>query len=408
MKKTLMLGSLALVLFSPLRDLWAQRVAYESFAGIPVGSGLVGSGTDATGWTDGGWNNGTDGRFQVVSPAPHLFFQLTGGPLIDGGDRAVELSTSPEPVPGNGLVAARSFAPQNTTLFVSYLVKPVSIGTGSDALGLRFYQGAESRGGFLLRTDASQNQQNFNLRWDPAAGGGFSLFGTVPLLYTGGTYLFVLRIRFPDTTTMMAVDLWVNPPAAFAENPVTSATSFSYNSTSPLTVDKVGLVISSADTGGPSSSAAFDELKIGYTWADVVPPGPQPPQPPGPTKFRNISTRARVGAGDDALIAGFIAGGQTQQRVIFRALGPSLAQYVSGALPNPTLSIYNQAGTLMGQNDDWWSSIQRQEIMDTGLAPSNNSESALILTLPPGAYTAVVRGVGNSQGLALVEVYDLD
>lgn len=384
----------------------AQLIAYESFAGIPVGSGLSGSGSNATGWTDAGWNNGGDARFQVVSPAPSLSYQLRGGPLIEGNDRALQLSTNPEPVPGNGVAVTRSIAAQNTTLFVSYLVRPVTIGTGSDAIGLRFYQGTQSRGGFFLRTDDAQSQQYFNFRWDfPLGGGSGGSQTNTPPLYVGQTYLIVLRIRFPYTDYMV-VDLWMNPSAGFVNNPSSSA-SFSFFQAPSLMIDGVGFAISSADTGGPASSAIFDELRIGYTWADVVPQGPQPPEPPGPSKFRNISTRARVGTGDDALIAGFIAGGETTKRVIFRAIGPSLAPGLAGVLSNPTLSVYDRTGNLVAENDNWRVN-QEQEIIDTGVAPTNDLESAVIVILQPGPYTAVVRGVGNSPGVAVVEAYDLN
>src|SRR4051812_34714863 len=82
----------------------AQLISYESFTGIAPSGGLVGSGADATGWTDGGWNGGSDVHFRVVAPTPRLTYQVGGGGLIDGSDRAVQLTTNPEPIAGDGPV----------------------------------------------------------------------------------------------------------------------------------------------------------------------------------------------------------------------------------------------------------------------------------------------------------------
>lgn len=125
--------------------------------------------------------------------------------------------------------------------------------------------------------------------------------------------------------------------------------------------------------------------------------------------LKNISTRLRVLAGDNALIGGIIATGTAGKRVIFRAIGPSLTPFgVPGALQNPTLDLF-QGSTLLRSNDDWGTSPQQAEISASGLAPTNSAESAMIETLTPGQnYTAVVRGFNNSTGIGLVEAYDLD
>lgn len=126
-----------------------------------------------------------------------------------------------------------------------------------------------------------------------------------------------------------------------------------------------------------------------------------------PANAVNISTRGRVQTGDDVMIAGFIIGGTQSQRVIVRALGPSLtARGVTGALQNPTVELVNSSGVIIASNDNW-RLAQQTEINASGLAPTNDAESALIRTLNPGNYTAIVRGAGNTTGVALVEVYRL-
>jgi len=131
----------------------------------------------------------------------------------------------------------------------------------------------------------------------------------------------------------------------------------------------------------------------------------------------NISTRSFVQTGDNAMIGGFIVRGGGTKRVILRAIGPELTQYgVPDPLQNPILELHNANGALIASNDNWRTTIiggiitsnQVQEIQNTGHAPGNPSESAIVANLSPGNYTAIVRGVNNTTGAALVEVYDLN
>jgi Matrixin len=124
------------------------------------------------------------------------------------------------------------------------------------------------------------------------------------------------------------------------------------------------------------------------------------------TRLVNISTRGRVGLSDDAMIGGLIVQGSNAKRAIVRALGPSLP--VAGALADPVLELHNSSGALLASNDNWTSSPQYDEIVASTVPPPNTMESAIIATCGAGNYTAIVRGVGNTTGVALVEVYDLD
>lgn len=121
----------------------------------------------------------------------------------------------------------------------------------------------------------------------------------------------------------------------------------------------------------------------------------------------NISTRVGVGGGNDVAIGGFIISGTESKQVIVRAIGPSLAgKGVSGALDDPTLQLFDATGAMIASNDNWRDS-QAAAIQQTNLAPDDDRESALVITLSPGAYTAVVSGNNNANGVALVEIYDL-
>jgi uncharacterized delta-60 repeat protein len=124
------------------------------------------------------------------------------------------------------------------------------------------------------------------------------------------------------------------------------------------------------------------------------------------SKLANISTRGFVQTGDDVLIAGTIVVGQTSQKVIIRALGPSLS--VVGKMADPTLELHDGNGALLEANDNWVDSPNKQAIIDTTIPPTNNMESAIVRTLPPANYTAIVRGVNNTTGIAVVEVYALN
>jgi uncharacterized protein GlcG (DUF336 family) len=124
-------------------------------------------------------------------------------------------------------------------------------------------------------------------------------------------------------------------------------------------------------------------------------------------KLANISTRVSAGTGDNRLIGGFIISGAAPKKVIVRAMGPSLGEYgVTSALADPTLELHDATGAIIASNDNW-ADTQQLEVAGSGIPPPNELESAIVRTLPPGAYTALVNGKDGGTGTALVEVYDL-
>ena len=130
---------------------------------------------------------------------------------------------------------------------------------------------------------------------------------------------------------------------------------------------------------------------------------------PASGKLANISTRARVDSGDNALIGGFIVIGPQSQKNIIRALGPSLGTSgVVGALANPSLDLYNGNGGLLQSNDDFNSNRDAEVIRGYGLGLVNGLESGLYFEGAPGSFTAIVRGVNNTSGVALVEIYGVN
>src|SRR5437763_681454 len=133
----------------------------------------------------------------------------------------------------------------------------------------------------------------------------------------------------------------------------------------------------------------------------------------------NLSTRGQAGISDDVLIAGFMIRGSGTKKVAVRAMGPSVGAQTQGTLStlaDPMLELYDASGTLIGRNDNWpitqlggvVTSPQAVELVQSGLAPAYGTESALLATLEPGDYTAIVRGQNQTTGIALVELYDLE
>ena len=124
-------------------------------------------------------------------------------------------------------------------------------------------------------------------------------------------------------------------------------------------------------------------------------------------KIANLSTRSKVGTGDNVMIGGFIVGGGEATNLLARAIGPSLAGTLNGVLLDPMLELYDANGAQIASNNDWRSD-QETEISATGIPPTDNRESAILASLQPGAYTAIVRGKSDTTGIALVEIYNLD
>jgi hypothetical protein len=236
----------------------------------------------------------------------------------------------------------------------------------------------------------------------------------------------ILRKAF----TVITVVLAISTPRTFAQSSVRFMDSMqiigsscvSCHSNFPVNNEQAwaqnGGVISGLTfviPGDPTNSLLWQRLHgIGGT---IMPPSGQLPQTQLDTisnwiaNFRsslaNASTRLSVQTGPNIAIAGFIIAGQSQ-KVVIRGLGPTLSQFgVQGILANPQLFLFNQAGQVIASNDNWQTGNQVNEIQSSGFAPPSAFEPVIIATLPPGKYTAQLRGVNNTTGVALVEVYGL-
>jgi len=162
-------------------------------------------------------------------------------------------------------------------------------------------------------------------------------------------------------------------------------------------------------SASPSASASASPSASATVSPSTSPTASATPKSSAP-KPLNISTRVRVESGENVLIGGFIVTGNVSKKVAIRAIGPSLTRAgVSGALSDPTLQLRNSSGAVIASNNNWRDSSETEnECRNSGVALSDDRESAIIASLSPGAYTAILAGQNNTTGAGLIEVYDLD
>jgi probable HAF family extracellular repeat protein len=177
--------------------------------------------------------------------------------------------------------------------------------------------------------------------------------------------------------------------------------------------DARGINDSGQIVGRGYNNNSTDRRTRGFLLTPTGTPTPTPPPTPG--SLGNVSTRLQVGTGNNVLFAGFIVQGSASKTVLIRSAGPSLTSFgVPGALGNPQLELHDAHNTI-GTNDNWQTtqlggviiSDQVAAIQNSGEVPRDPAEPAIIATLAAGQYTAIVQGVGGSQGIATVELYDL-
>ena len=138
---------------------------------------------------------------------------------------------------------------------------------------------------------------------------------------------------------------------------------------------------------------------------NVTYPGLSASPTPSPAQLLNISARLKVETDDNILVGGFIITGNESKKVIVRGIGPTITG-VGPVLADPVLELHGPTGSLITSNDNW-KDTQETEIQNSNLAPTNELESAIVATLPPGTYTAILAGKGDTTGIGLIEMYDL-
>ena len=223
--------------------------------------------------------------------------------------------------------------------------------------------------------------------------------------------------NFAGATVTVLYDIDSNFDALLIQNPPNGGTLNTVGAMGTDATDEVGFDISGV-TGAAYASLSGNlysiNLQSGLATLIGAIGGPEPIEPivdiaaTVQTRLVNISTRGRVGQGQDALIGGFIARGASKTTIVIRGIGPSLTGAgIPSPLPDPVLTLYDSNGIALSSNDDWPSSLQAEQIIAAGLAPTSPLESAILAVLSPGAYTAIVAGKGGATGIAVVEVYQL-
>lgn len=273
---------------------------------------------------------------------------------------------------------------------------------------------------FGPKGDLFVSSQNTNqvLRYDGTTGAfksvfasGGGLVGPFGLAFGPSGDLFVANggSFYIDTPTVGSVLRYDGTTGAFKS---TFAASNNLLNPDGLTFGPDGDLFVSAYSGDQVLRFAGDS----GAYKSVAASNPDLHSPSGLTftplvsRLQNIATRARVQTGDKVMIGGFIITGSTAKRVIIRGIGPSLQSNggpFPGRLADPALDLYAQGSNIpMATNNDW--TENRAAVEATGLAPTNDKESAIVLTLNPGSYTAVLHGADGGTGVAVVEAYDLD
>ncbi len=252
----------------------------------------------------------------------------------------------------------------------------------------------------LRRIDNAQIQY---LQVDPVVGWSDTSFSSAAVdgFSAGPALVTVFTNGIPSDATYLVV-------AQAAPTPTPSPSPSIPPTPSPTVTPSPTSTPSITPTPTPSPTAT-PSPSVTPTPDPSVTPTPTPsPTPPQGAQSQNVSTRMNVRTGDSQAIGGFIITSGDPKKVIIRGLGPSLGDNgITSVLADPTLELHGPDGALLVSNDNW-RDTQETAIEATGLAPTDNLESAIVATLQPGAYTVVVSGKDATTGVAMVEIYDLD
>jgi Carboxypeptidase regulatory-like domain/Beta-propeller repeat/Putative Ig domain len=416
-----------------------------STSGLPPGltydpvSGLI-SGTPTLDGSFAVTLTVTDGNVTTTSILQLTFTSDPTVPVIISPDRA---ALTPGEFFSYTISAPSSADPSDPTIFT--LIGTLPSGLGFDAATgtiSGIYTGPllasvnggphqpELAGGALLGSvqlfaTNSHGTSTFQLLFLPAPSGAVNI-STRLLIGTGENVLiggFIIQGTAPKVVIIRALGPSTGIPGALqdptlelhdsAGNVVSNddwrtdptQEQFIIGTTIPPADDRESAIVAGLDPGSYTAIVAGKKGATGIALVEVYDLGTGSIDISGNARLANISTRGFVDTGDNVMIGGFIIHAPAT-RVIVRAIGPELNGSVPGALQDTTLELHDGSGSLIASNDDW-RSTQEQEIIDTTVPPTDDRESAIVATLDPGNYTAIVSGKDNTTGVALVEVYAL-
>ncbi|MEN3370544.1 MAG: hypothetical protein V7609_2687 [Verrucomicrobiota bacterium] len=312
-------------------------------------------------------------------------------PVNLGGYIAAGKSINLEGIVGQIFVAVdRSGTSTNNNVYMLASVTPIGFGAGSDVMIARSTDGGAS---FSTPRRINDDAINHN-KWH--------WFGTMSVAPNGRIDVVWLDTRNAanNTDSQLFYSYSRDGGNTWASNVAVSGPFDPF--LGYPNQNKMGdyiTIVSDNGGGNVAYTATFNGEEDIY-YARVTPPT---------LKLLNISTRVRVLTGEKVLIAGFIVTGPDAKQVIIRGIGPSVSN-VGVTLSNPTLELH-QGNATLAVNDNWKiksdGTSQQAEIEATKLAPTNDAESAIVMTLSPGAYTAILSGKNGGTGVGVVEVYDL-
>ena len=320
-----------------------------------------------------------------------------------GGDIVFGQSINPEGLVGQVFLAVdRSGTSTNDNVYLLASVQPSGFTVGSDVMFARSTNGGTTFSAPLRINDDAVNHAKWH--W----------FGTLSVAPSGriDAVWYDMRNSPNNITSQLFYSYSTDGGESWSANVAVS------NPFNPFigypNQQKIGdyITVVSDDAGANVAYAATFNGEEDIYYVRILPSAAV-----AQTNLGNISTRSLVQTGEHVMIGGFIVQGTGTKRVIIRAIGPELTQFgITDVLANPRLELYNGTGALIGTNDDWQTTIiggvitgnQVSDIQNSGLAPTEANESAIIADLQPGNYTAIVRGVNDTTGVALVEVYDFN
>lgn len=228
---------------------------------------------------------------------------------------------------------------------------------------------------------------------------------------TGGDVAYTATFNQEEDVYYVRVSPGTGPTPSPTNTPNPTATATATVPPSPTptaTATATATATPSSTATATGTAAATATATATAEGSPTITPSPTPtvsPTPGAAAQFQNLSTRMLIQTGDNVGIGGFIITGSNPKQVLLRGIGPSLG--LGNALIDPVLELHGPAGFATVTNDNW-RDTQQIVIQATGLAPTNDLESAILMTLDPGAYTAIVKGKNSGTGVGLVEIYDLE
>jgi hypothetical protein len=385
-----------------LAPLTAAHFVFQSSSGLPqFTSGPVSQAIAS----------GTTVVFAAASNAAGYQWMLNGAPLSDGG--AISGSGGPQLVitgatsaqAGTYTCVATNASGSSTSSAATLTVSTTTdlgrlvnlscratVGTGANLL----------IAGFAVGGQGTKGPESLLIRGSGPALASFGVAGTLPDPQ--------LQLFNSAPTVLATNDGWAG--SSTISTAASAVGAFPWNS--PTSHDSA--LFESLQGGNFTAQIAGQSNDLGVALVEVYDDTPTDTYTPASPRLVNLSTRVEVGSGSNILIAGFVIGGSTSKTVLVRASGPALAAFgVSGILPDPELKLYrenaDQTSTLLEANGGWAGNAQiAGTAARVGAFPwtrASSPDSAILVTLPPGAYTAQIAGASGDTGVALVEIYEV-